>query len=755
MSKYAIEGQTLTDIADAIRAKGQTEAPLTPAEMPEAISKISAATYIQGDKPVIEVDEVPWVRPSDWPVLDDLPFPEGETTIYLTIDNTNPEAVNVVRFYKQGSGVGYVDYGHIENGQYIVDSTDSGSGTYTFPNHIFTAADPVYPVIRLRGAATLFRETASSALTAAQSPNGRAIGALNTDMFNVLEVVGNVPTLTSFAASNNCPAYGGRFCRRIVLNNCDRVTNMTYALMNNILCDEIRLNSTGRITLTGSNLSMFYSCYMLRELDLSKVDVSNATNLTGVFGYCRSLRRLNLDGWNVSSKCTNISGMFRECNYLEDLSIVSGWDVSNVTTLDSMFNGCHRLKSINLSGWQLNKCTTLASLFANNYILEDVKLPQYPAPLVTTINSMFNIDVNLKRADLGAMELRSLVSTYGAFNGCSHLEYVNMGRAKVVTTSTATSNGIGTMFSNCYSLKWIDWDMSDCDLSVSGTVNMYGNCYSLETPLDWTFFRSSSNLATFNLGTNCYKVPSIRFADDVNLPMLTAMNSAFSGWNSVKRIDLSGFRTGAKITNFTSMFTNCWNVEEIKLPQFDVSEVTTVSNMFQACNNLKAIPDAVKSWNMPKCTSIGSMFMDCYSIDELDLSEFVCAPTIISSLIAYLFGMRRADLSGIDTSKITANQTSMGTFYVTEYLNQSGWVAKHSSIIPSEAQSLVDWYPPEPQVAFNISKLYSLSDESLERLVQVLPKRTTATTVTMGNPLIKRLTTQQIATITQKGWTIA
>ena len=97
----------------------------------------------------------------------------------------------------------------------------------------------------------------------------------------------------------------------------------------------------------------------------------------------------------------------------------------------------------------------------------------------------------------------------------------------------------------------------------------------------------------------------------------------------------------------------------------------------------------------------------------------------------------------------------MTAYYVIEYLNQSGWIAKHNSIIPSDAPTLVDWYPPEPQVAFNISKLYSLSDESLERLTQVLPRRTSATTVTLGNPLIKRLTTQQIATITQKGWTIA
>lgn len=264
--KKLYEEESIRAIGEAIRSKNGAETKYKPADMARAIRDISASVSIQGDKPVIDAEEVPWVRPAEWPVLDNLPFPEGETTIYLTIDNTNPAAVNVVRFYKLGSGLGYVDYGHVENDQFVVDSTDSGSGTYTFPNHIFTADDPAYPVVRLRGGttATMFRESSTTAITAAQSPNGRAIGTLNSDMFNVLEVVGNVPTITSLAASNNNPAYGGRFCRRIVLNNCDKVTNMAYAFHNNTICDEIQVNANGRMALTASNASAFSNCHTVR-----------------------------------------------------------------------------------------------------------------------------------------------------------------------------------------------------------------------------------------------------------------------------------------------------------------------------------------------------------------------------------------------------------------------------------------------------------------------------------------------------------
>ena len=44
MSEYLIQGQTLTDIADAIRAKNGTATQYTPAEMLAAIQAISGGS---------------------------------------------------------------------------------------------------------------------------------------------------------------------------------------------------------------------------------------------------------------------------------------------------------------------------------------------------------------------------------------------------------------------------------------------------------------------------------------------------------------------------------------------------------------------------------------------------------------------------------------------------------------------------------------------------------------------------------------
>ena len=239
--KKLFEEDDIQAIADSIRQKNKSETRYKVSAMPDAIRGLSAAFHHEADRPEIEpVPESAWVRPAGWPDLDALPLPDdGTNCIYLTVDNSNPQqSANYVRFYHTGNCECTVDYGHIENGQYVVDSTDSGKGTWNSPVHLFTPDDVAYPVVRLRSVgATTFKETGVPAIAAANSPNGRAIAATNCDMAQILEVVGSVPTITSFTGTSSNPVYGGRFCQRIFLRKCDNVSSMTYACLSwDLLC---------------------------------------------------------------------------------------------------------------------------------------------------------------------------------------------------------------------------------------------------------------------------------------------------------------------------------------------------------------------------------------------------------------------------------------------------------------------------------------------------------------------------------------
>merc|ERR1719460_936512 len=69
--------------------------------------------------------------------------------------------------------------------------------------------------------------------------------------------------------------------------------------------------------------------------DLSKWDVSNARDMSGMFRWASSFNS-DLSKWDVSS-VTNMPGMFRDARSFN--GDISKWDVSSVRNMDNMFRG--------------------------------------------------------------------------------------------------------------------------------------------------------------------------------------------------------------------------------------------------------------------------------------------------------------------------------------------------------------------------------------------------------------------------------
>ena len=91
---------------------------------------------------------------------------------------------------------------------------------------------------------------------------------------------------------------------------------------------------------------MFYNCSALTEIDISQLDITNAQSLENMFGTCRMLTTIKQSFGRTAA--TSAKSMFSMCNKLDNLDL-SRLQMPNATDLSYMFYYCHAIKDIDLS----------------------------------------------------------------------------------------------------------------------------------------------------------------------------------------------------------------------------------------------------------------------------------------------------------------------------------------------------------------------------------------------------------------------
>lgn len=143
----------------------------------------------------------------------------------------------------------------------------------------------------------------------------------------------------------------------------------------------------------------FYDASKLTECDMSLMDFSRCTTLSGMFEYCSALTEISTDGWDTS-KVTDMSYLFYGCKQLRNLD-VSTWDTSSVTNMYGMFSGCTALKTLNVSGMDTSHVTSTSYMFASSPSIEYLDLSSFDCSSVTSMYSMFYGCDNLAKVKLG------------------------------------------------------------------------------------------------------------------------------------------------------------------------------------------------------------------------------------------------------------------------------------------------------------------------------------------------------------------
>ncbi len=216
----------------------------------------------------------------------------------------------------------------------------------------------------------------------------------------------------------------------------------------------------------------------------------------------------------------------------------------------------------------------------------------------------------------------------------------------------------------------------------------------------------------------------------------TANNTNYSylfyGSNATT-IDLSRFNT-ANVTDMRYMFNLCTNLTSLDVSNFDTSKVTNMQSIFHDCNSLTTLD--LSNFDTSNVTNMSYMFYGS-GFTTLDLSNFdISNVTTMSNMFNYCRELTLLDVSHFDVSKITASYNFMNAF--------------------NNCPALVDFYPPKNiNGEMNVSYSKALSHDSLVRIINNLMVKTSTTKLTLGADNLAKLTAEEIAIATNKGWTVS
>lgn len=231
---------------------------------------------------------------------------------------------------------------------------------------------------------------------------------------------------------------------------------------------------------------------------------------------------------------------------------------------------------------------------------------------------------------------------------------------------------------------------------------------------------------------------------------------------------------GQYCTKATGMFRYCSTLTEVNL--FNTTNITDMASMFQYCTKLVSLPEEMltgsnKSFdstfyecnelttiptelNLYNCTTCNSMFYDCYSLTK--------APEILNSYNLtnckkMFYGCNKLTEVPVFYTNKVQNMENMffncGQLTEIPAFNASN-VTNLDSVF-SRCYKLTAIHMTNMSVSFKINDCIALEEAAIVEIFNNLATVSTAQTLTLGSKLLAKLTDEDKAIATNKGWTLA
>lgn len=207
---------------------------------------------------------------------------------------------------------------------------------------------------------------------------------------------------------------------------------------------------------------------------LANWDVSNVTQMYGVFHHTKIKNTDALKNWNVSS-VTSLNSTFQSCPELADLSGLANWDVSSVKNMNGTFENCPKLTNLHgLENWKTTSLDSMSGTFEENPALTDISA-------------------------LADWEMGTVSNFVGLFRNCD-LRSVEACKKWDVSNSA----GMAETFKGNVHLKSLkgleDWDITNLH-TFSGMVEGCTELTDISALNNWTFAGMNKDLTEMFLDT--------------------------------------------------------------------------------------------------------------------------------------------------------------------------------------------------------------------------------------------------------------
>ena len=321
----------------------------------------------------------------------------------------------------------------------------------------------------------------------------------------------------------------------------------------------------------------FYGCENLTTIEgFEYFNTENVTNMRDMFGYCTSLKSLDLTNFNTEN-VTDMYYMFYRCTSLESLDLTN-FNTAKVTNMTDMFR----------------KCSALKTIYASDKFVTDQ---------VTEGSDMFYHCFNLKDYSSSKED-----HTYA---NCGPTGYFTYGSGYAMfddATGTLTFSYKGFKPEGAY------------ELNEGGNTPEWisKNSYVKKVVFDASFANTrptSCNEWFFS----CSNLTTIEGIEYLNTENVTNMRNMFGHCESLKSLDLTNFNT-ENVENMSFMFRDCYALESLDLSSFNTAKVTSMSRMFYICKALTTIYASDK-FVTNKVTNGNDMFYGCEKLNGYDGSK--------------------------------------------------------------------------------------------------------------------------------------